>query len=268
MPAPAFAWDPRDYAVHSAAQVAWARELVSRLGWRGHEHVLDVGCGDGRVDAEMALAVPRGRVLGIDSSSAMVDHATQAHGRGLHDNLAFCCMDATAIRVDASFDVVLSNAALHWVADQPAFLRGAAHALRPGGRLVVSCGGRGNAAQMVEVAQGTITEEPWRRWFTDFVFPWSFHDALAYQRWVEEAGLGPVRVALVHKDMPHAGEAGLAGWLRTTWMPYTHRVPEADRARFVDELARRFVAAHGADAHGLVHVDMVRLEGEAVKGPS
>ena len=43
------------------------------------------------------------------------------------------------------FDIVFSNAALHWVDDHPAFLRGAASVLSPGGRLVVSCGGKGNA---------------------------------------------------------------------------------------------------------------------------
>ena len=47
-------WNPQDYAANSAAQLAWARELIAKLKLRGDEHILDVGCGDGKVTAELA----------------------------------------------------------------------------------------------------------------------------------------------------------------------------------------------------------------------
>ena len=58
-------------------QQSWARELIARLPLRGDEHVLDVGCGDGKVTAEIARAVPRGRVLGVDASLEMIAFAQQ-----------------------------------------------------------------------------------------------------------------------------------------------------------------------------------------------
>ena len=74
------------------------------------------------------------------------------------------------------------------------------------------------------------------------------------------------RVELVPKDMVHAGEAGLAGWFRTTWMPHTQRVVEGQREEFVSEVVEEYVRRYPVDAQGNVHVGMVRLEVEALKG--
>ena len=56
-------------------QQTWARELIARLNLRGDEHILDVGCGDGKVTAEIARAVPRGSATGIDASAEMIGFA-------------------------------------------------------------------------------------------------------------------------------------------------------------------------------------------------
>ena len=68
-------WNAADYAANSAVQQTWARELIARLNLRGDEHILDVGCGDGKVTAEIARAVPRGSVTGIDASAEMIAFA-------------------------------------------------------------------------------------------------------------------------------------------------------------------------------------------------
>ncbi|MGH7993983.1 MAG: class I SAM-dependent methyltransferase, partial [Limisphaerales bacterium] len=62
-------WNAADYAAHSVVQQTWARELIARLKLRGGEHILDVGCGDGKVTAEIARAVSRGGVTGVDTSA-------------------------------------------------------------------------------------------------------------------------------------------------------------------------------------------------------
>lgn len=67
-----YTWNALDYAKHSSAQQTWAREMIRKLSLKGDDRVLDVGCGDGKVTAEIAGLLPHGSVVGIDSSEAMI----------------------------------------------------------------------------------------------------------------------------------------------------------------------------------------------------
>ena len=138
-------WDAADYAANSVVQQTWARELISKLNLLGDEHILDVGCGDGKVTAEIAKAVPHGSATGVDASAEMIAFAQKTFPKDKCPNLEFQVMDAREIKFDRQFDFLFSNAALHWVDDHQKFLQGAASVLKSGGRLVVSCGGKGNA---------------------------------------------------------------------------------------------------------------------------
>ena len=129
-------WNPEDYARNSSAQLVWARELISRMAFTGSEAVLDVGSGDGKITAEFARVLPHGFVLGVDSSAEFIAYAAQHYPRSAQ--LHFEQMDARALHIDRKFDLIFSNASLHWVDDHRAFLRGAAAHLHPNGRLILS----------------------------------------------------------------------------------------------------------------------------------
>jgi trans-aconitate 2-methyltransferase len=106
-------WNAADYAANSVVQQTWARELIAKLDLRGGEHILDVGCGDGKVTAEIARAVPRGSVTGVDASSQMIAFAKKTFPAKKFPNLKFQVMDARKIKFARQFDVIFSNAALH-----------------------------------------------------------------------------------------------------------------------------------------------------------
>jgi trans-aconitate 2-methyltransferase len=258
-----YCWDPEDYQKGSGEQQKWARELIAKLSLRGDERVLDIGCGDGKVTAEIARFLPNGTVLGIDSSEEMVCFAREHLGPGMYPNLSFEVEDARRLTFREEFDIVFSNATLHWVIDHRPVLRGIRRSLKPGGRLLAQMGGRGNAAGVVAILAKMAKDKRWTPNFTGFRFPYGFHGPEKYERWLKAAGLRPIRVELIRKDMVHGGRAQLAGWLRTTWLPYTQRIPEAERARFVDELVVRYEEVYPPDADGSIHVGMVRLEVEA-----
>jgi trans-aconitate methyltransferase len=258
-------WNPADYAANSAPQQAWARELIAKLNLRGDERILDVGCGDGKVTAELARAVPRGRVTGIDASPPMIDFAREAFPPGKTPNLDFCVMDAREIRFAQKFDVIFSNAALHWVEDHPAFLRGAAAGLRSSGRLLVSCGGKGNAQDVFLVVRAEMRRKRWREFFRKLEKPYFFYRLADYEKWLPRFGFRALNVRLAPLDVVYDGRGRFAAWLRTTWLPYTQRVPEAARAEFVAAIADRYLARHPPDDTGRIHVRMVRLEIDAEK---
>ena len=183
-----YRWNAGDYARHSESQQQWGKELIAKLRLAGDEHLLDIGCGDGKVTAEIAARLPRGKVVGIDSSAEMITLAGTRYAENQFTNLRFVKMDARKLSFCAEFDVVFSNAALHWVIDHNPVLSGIYEALKPGGRLLMQMGGRGNAAVLVSVLEQVISEEKWRPYFNGFSFPYGFYGPDEYRPWLRAAG--------------------------------------------------------------------------------
>jgi trans-aconitate methyltransferase len=258
-----YQWDAADYEKHSCPQQQWARDVIRTLKLTGDERILDIGCGDGKVTAELAALVPEGSVLGIDSSESMVEFAHQRFAPGHFPNLQFRWSDATRLGYRREFDLVVSFASLHWVNDHLAVLSGIKRGLTAGGRAVLQFGGKGNAALISDVANEIATHRRWKGYFVGFTYPWFFYSVEEYSGFLKHVGLCAKRVQLIPKDMVHDGKEGLMGWLRTVFLPYTGRLPEALREDFVREMARSYLERHPPDENGGVHVQMVRLEVEA-----
>lgn len=263
-----FNWDSRDYEKHSASQQKWARELIARLSLEGTESLIDIGCGDGKVTAEIAAVLKGGSVVGIDSSESMIQLARKRYPANRYPNLIFVLMDVVDMRFQSRFDVVFSNAALHWVKDHRPVVEAIHRCLKPGGRLLLQMGGTGNARTLIGVLEELIVQPSWSGWFEDFEFPYDFLDAEHYLQLLDDAGFVDSSAELIEKDMIHDGEDGLKGWIRTTWLPYTQRLPERSRDEFVDMVANRYLELVPLDSSSKAHVDMVRLQAEARKPES
>ena len=81
-----YEFDGTKYAQASTHQKEWGTRLIEELELQGHESVLDLGCGDGTLTAQIAELLPTGRVTGIDSSQGMIDTACR-NTRKLADSL-------------------------------------------------------------------------------------------------------------------------------------------------------------------------------------
>lgn len=101
--------------------------------------------------------------------------------------------------------------------------------------------------------------------FYGFYIPLRFLTPEEYGPWLKETGLAAIRVKLIEKDMTQEGPEGLSGWIRTTWLPYTLRVPEEERTAFIHEIVEDYLKRYPLDTEGKAHVQMVRLEVEAKK---
>ena len=62
-----YIWDAEQYTQSSSNQKQWGTELLSKLGFKGNEHVLDIGCGDGVLTASIAEMLTQGLAVGVDS---------------------------------------------------------------------------------------------------------------------------------------------------------------------------------------------------------
>jgi trans-aconitate 2-methyltransferase len=258
-----FIWNAKDYAKHSSTQQMWARELIAKLKLNSRESVLDVGCGDGKVTAEIAGYVPDGTVVGVDNSKEMIELASEHFANDKYPNLSFQVMDARHLAFSERFDVVFSNAALHWIKDHKPVIAGIQKCLKPGGRILLQMGGKGNAESILSILEEMMSDKEWSTYFSDFVFSYGFYEPQEYTLWISDAGLDPVRVELIPKVMSYDKRDGLTGWVRTTWLPYLERVPDEKREEFITRLIDRYIEKHPLDHEGKIHVNMMRLEVEA-----
>jgi trans-aconitate methyltransferase len=260
-----YQWNAVDYAKSSYVQQQWARELIRKLKLRGNERILDIGSGDGKVTAEISGYLSDGSVTGIDNSEAMIALAQSKFSTDVFPNLRFQQGDASRLTFENEFNVVFSNATLHWILDQRPVLDGIYKSLKRNGKILLQMGGRGNAADVLAVFDKLIETNEWQGYFRGFTFPYGFYDAEEYCQWLCEAGFQEKRIEMIPKDAIHQDRAAFEAWIRTTWLPYTQRVPEEMRETFIARLANDYIQQHTVDESGMVHVNMMRLEVEAVK---
>ncbi len=251
------AWDAADYRANSSMQLLMAQRLLDQIQVPPEARVLDVGCGDGKVTALIDAAF----VIGCDRSPEMIELA-----RREHPECTFVVADVRELPFDGEFDVVVSFTALHWVVDgHGEALSAIRRALVPGGRFHATLPGAGNMAALRVAAEDVNLRPAWREAFAGFRFPWMMPPLEEYAPLVEAAGLEIVRLDLVARDVAHEGHAALAGWVRTTWMPYTDRLPPERRAAWIDEVVAVFAERVPPDADGRLHVPSFRVELEAVR---
>jgi ubiquinone/menaquinone biosynthesis C-methylase UbiE len=159
--------------------VVWAR-LLSDLGLRGDERVLDVGCGRGAVLLAAARLLPRGSAVGLDlwrsidqsGNDPAITEANAGH-EGVAGRVELHTGDMHRLPFpDASFDVVLSSLAIHNVrgaAGRAEAIDEAARVLRPGGRIVVADihATRAYAARLIQLGFTGAARRGlgWRFWY-------------------------------------------------------------------------------------------------------
>ena len=145
-----YEFDGDKYKKASSHQKEWGNRLISELSFKGNEHVLDLGCGDGTLTARLAELVPRGLVLGIDSSQGMIDTS----GKNERNNLKFEKIDINQIDFKEEFDLIFSNATLHWIKDHSSLLSKVYDSLKQGGTVRFNFAAAGNCSNFFKTRVG------------------------------------------------------------------------------------------------------------------
>jgi trans-aconitate 2-methyltransferase len=237
-------FDADSYEKASAHQKEWGTKLVSELGLRGSERVLDLGCGEGAITASVAELLPRGEVVGIDASEGMIA-AARAREK---PNLRFVLMDIADLDYEDEFDVVYSNAALHWVKDHEPLLAHVARALRVGGRVRFNFAGAGNCSNFIRVIRAAIAREEFAPYFKGFAWPWYMPAAIEYRRLVKRSDLREVAVWGENADRFFPDVEALIRWVeQPSLVPFLARVVEGDKAAFREYVTQEMVKATRQD---------------------
>jgi len=224
-----YPFDGKKYEQASQCQQEWGIEIVEALPLRGDERILDLGCGTGVVTRALADRVPRGFVLGIDNSRSMLEVAS-AHTR---TNLAFALLDITELPFEAEFEVIFSNATLHWIADHEQLVKKLYRALTPGGFLRLQFGAAGNLATLIEVLRHVMDEPVYACWFEHFRWPWYFPQPEEYEQLVVRSDFKHYRIWEEQKDRYFQDKEAFIRMIDEPGLvPFLVQLPEALKQSF------------------------------------
>jgi len=244
-------WDAASYDQVGAPMTEMAAAVLGRLPLAGDETVLDAGCGTGRVCELLLDRLPGGRVIAVDADPEMVQFARQ----NLGDRAEVRRLDLLQLRLDEPVDAVLSTATFHWILDHEQLFARLFESLRPGGRLVAQCGGRGNIASLRRAGEEVGGKRPFVSWFDEWSPPWYYAGPEETIERLEAVGFRSVQAWL--QPWPVVPNDPAEYLATVTLGAQVQRLPRELRDDYVQAVLERLDEP--------VTVDYVRLNLEAVR---
>jgi trans-aconitate 2-methyltransferase len=234
-------WKPELYARFRAERSRPFYDLLAMVRERPGMRVVDLGCGTGELTADAHKRLRARSTLGIDSSPAMLEKAAPLSG----DGLDFAQGDIARFEdpTGAGYDLVLSNAALHWVPDHPALLARLVRLLAPGGQLAVQVPANQTHASH-RLANELAREEPFASALQGYVRHRSVLTPVEYALQLKRLGLVGEESRLQVYVHELSEPADVVAWCRGTLLTdYEKRLPPDLWQRYLDTYRSRIVAA-------------------------
>jgi trans-aconitate 2-methyltransferase len=223
-----------------------AAEVLSLLDIQDANHILDLGCGNGKITAEIAARIPDGSVVGVDASADMIIFARDHYASG-SSRLRFEVCDIRRIDFREEFDLVVSFNALHWIPEQDRALRAIHAALQPSGRAQLRLVPKGGRQSLEDVLEETRKSEKWKRYFQGYVDPYLHLTAEEYASLAERCGLGVGSVNVADKSWDFGSRDGFAAFGSVTFIEWTRRLPDEAKPEFILDVLSRYSHIAGDD---------------------
>ena len=244
-------WDPDRYARNARVVSDLGAPVVELLAPRPGERILDLGCGDGALTKKL---VEMGcEVVAVDASAQQIDAAKKL---GLDARL----MNGESLHFDNEFDAVFSNAALHWMRNNPdKVIAGVHRALKPSGRFVAEMGGYGCVSKIKNALIRALNR---RGIDGETANPWYFPTVEDYSERLTRGSFTITYIALI--DRPTALPGDVTAWLETFAESFTKALKAAERPAFLAEVQEN-LRPELCDAEEKWTADYVRLRFSATK---
>ena len=231
-------FDGKKYEKASAHQKEWGARLIAELNLQGDENVLDIGCGDGILSVQLSKLLPKGEVIGIDASQGMIDTARSK----VRENLRFQLMDINDINFINQFDLIFSNAALHWVKDHQKLFYNLGRSLRAGGWIRFNFAGDGNCSNFFKVIREAMALDSYAEHYSGFEWPWYMPSVDEYSALVKSSRFRNVSVWGENADHFFPDVEAMTKWVdQPSLVPFLAHIPQKKQASFRDYVVNRMI---------------------------
>jgi trans-aconitate methyltransferase len=231
-------FDGKKYEIASVHQKEWGTRLIAELNLQGTERILDLGCGDGTLSARIADLVPKGEVVGIDASRGMIAAAQSK----VRNNLRFLLMDINELNDVEQFDVIFSNATLHWIKDHRRLFLNVSRALVRDGILRFNFAGEGNCSHFFSVIREAMAGPEFAIHFTGFAWPWYMPSVEEYSALMDASEMKNGRVWGEVADRYFSDSEEMIKWIdQPSLVPFLAYLPESVKPRFREYVINRMI---------------------------
>ena len=240
-------WDAKAYSERNALQKWLAEAHLAGLRLEGTERVLDIGCGDGKITAEIARRLTSGSVLGIDPSTQMIAFARPTLPRPSIRTSRSPSAMPRPFPIAASSIWSSRSMRSHWVRDQKAALRGIRAALKPTGTTFLEFVPEGPRTCLEDVIEETCKTERWAPYFAGHAPPYVHLTPDQYRQLASDSGLQVERLERELKTWDFGSRQGFVDWAKVTFVAWTKNLPERERLAFIDDVLDRYGRLDGAE---------------------
>jgi len=230
-------WQGEYYSAHSQIQEGWCRRALSSISLKGDESLLDAGCGDGRITAHLSSLVPRGKVLGVDSSASMIAWAKKKYERP--PLLLYQVGDVETMGMEQKFDAVFSFCCLHWVKDHRAVFKNFVRALKPNGFFHLLFSAVQDRSFVQLAIDETLSSSQWRKYFQDYGPRTFSYCPKEYEEWALQAKLSSFTLTQIAVEESFKDLSSFIDWMMA-WLRPLERLPHSLHRMFADEVGSRY----------------------------
>lgn len=201
-------YDGDAYDKSSQTQQKQGSYLIDTTDFSGCRHVLDVGCGSGKTTIAMWQKNKDMEVMAFDISDSQVKIARENYREFLQQEeqadcrggIRFTALDVMQMKEQCKYDLVFSNAAMHWIPEPQKAYQLLFEALVPGGELAVHQGGFGTYDGLHQAARVAIERVGFSERFKNWSFPVFYPKKAKMEEMLREIGFENIRVESVSSD--------------------------------------------------------------------
>lgn len=241
-------WDPRQYDKFEREREQPFYDLLALVTPTPGMRVVDLGCGTGKLTRVAHQRLHARETTGIDRSDSMLtEMRASTPPAGLRFEVgtieAFAANATRAGQASGGYDLILSNAAFHWVQDHDALLHGLVAALAPAGQLAFQVPAQHDGLSHV-IAEELTQVEPFRTAFGGWHKPQPVLTPDAYARLLYRCGFDAPNVRLIVYPHVLGSREDVVEWMKGTLLTeYARHLPPdgALFAQFVDAYRERLL---------------------------
>lgn len=252
-------WDPDKYMKVGNERGLPSSDLINSLSDISPERIMDIGCGPGNSTKKLAERFKSAEIIGIDSSAEMLLKAEKALPGA---KFMKCNVPGGLCDIPGKFDLIFSNACIHWIPDHPALLRVVFDKLNSGGTLAVQIP-LTDRALFYRILNRLVNTEKWQKLRNIKNFhslePEGYYDELS-------ALSGNFRIweTVYYHTVASADE--VVDWYKGSGLrPYLEALSDGEKDEFLTELTSSVDGNSTVQKDGRIILKMPRLFFTAAK---